>query len=307
MTLGQRAPVVTGVCPVLETPFSDAGEVDTQGFGKVVNHVASCGVTSVMFPGFASEFHKLADTERDALIEVLVRRVAGTSVTAVISVPDHATHLAVARARRAVELGAQAVNVLPPHFLGPAPAAVRAHLAAVLAAIAPVAVIVQYSPAQTGTAMSAQVLAELAAQHPNLRQVKVESQPPGELISALKQQAPQLSTVIGYAGLQLPDALRRGVVGVQPGCSFVELYLEIWRRWTNGNIPGAEALHTRALPYLAYWMQSVELIVAAEKMISQRRGLIKSAHCRTPAHCLDRQELAMIDRFLTDFDDLLAP
>lgn len=48
-----------------------------------------------------------------------------------------------------------------------------------------------------------------------------------------------------------------------------------------------------------------ELIVAAEKLISQRRGLIGSAHCRAPAHRLDAEEVAMVDRFLTEFADLL--
>jgi hypothetical protein len=41
------------------------------------------------------------------------------------------------------------------------------------------------------------------------------------------------------------------------------------------------------LPWLSYWMQSVELIVAAEKEISARRGLIRTAHCRAPAWRLD--------------------
>jgi 4-hydroxy-tetrahydrodipicolinate synthase len=111
--------------------------------------------------------------------------------------------------------------------------------------------------------------------------------------------------LIGYAGLQLPDALRRGVAGVQPGCSFTEVYLRIWNSWHAGDQDGALALHARLLPYLAYWMQEVELIIAAEKLISRRRGLIASDHCRRPARALDDAERAAVDRFLVEFDDLL--
>jgi 4-hydroxy-tetrahydrodipicolinate synthase len=298
-------PAVVGVCPVIETPFTDDGAVDEAGFLAVIDHMLSCGVQSVMFPGFASEFHKLTDTERTRLIELLLRRTHGHAISAVISVPDHATRLAVAHARQAVEAGADVINILPPYFLAPSRVAVREHVAAVLEAIAPTPAVLQYAPAQTGTALDAESIASLAHTHPNLRQVKVESTPPGALIAALGRQDPPLTSVVGYAGLQLPDALRRGAVGVQPGCSFVEIYLRMWSYWSAGDQDSAIAVHTRMLPYLSYWMQGVELIIAAEKLISQRRGIIASAHCRAPAHALDTEEVRMVERFLDEFADLL--
>ena len=299
-------PPVTGVCPVLETPFTAGGDVDEAGFLAVTRQVIGCGVPSVMFPGFASEFHKLTDAERTRLTELLLRQTRGTPTSAVISIPDHATRVAVAHARHAVQAGADAVNILPPHFLGPSPAAVRDHVGAVADAVAPVPVILQYAPAQTGTALDAGSISALARAHPNVRQVKVESTPPGALIAALLRQDPPLTSVVGYAGVQLPDALRRGAVGVQPGCSFAELYQRVWDYWSAGQEDQAVQLHTRMLPYLSYWMQTVELIIAAEKLISQRRGVIASAHCRAPAHALDTGEVRMIDRFLAEFAGLFG-
>jgi Dihydrodipicolinate synthase/N-acetylneuraminate lyase len=125
------------------------------------------------------------------------------------------------------------------------------------------------------------------------------------LITALSATVPPLESLVGYAGVQLPDALRRGAVGVEPGCSFVELYLEVWRLWQDGQQQDAERLHRRMLPYLSYWMQGSELIIAAEKEISQRRGIIDSSFCRAPAHRLDGEELAMIDRFFSEFAGFL--
>jgi dihydrodipicolinate synthase/N-acetylneuraminate lyase len=175
-----------------------------------------------------------------------------------------------------------------------------------LETIAPTPAILQYAPAQTGTALDAPSISELARTHRNLRQVKVESAPPGALIAALMKQDPPLTALVGYAGLQLPDALRRGAVGVQPGCSFAELYLQVWSSWSAGEEEAAVALHTRMLPYLSYWMQGVELIVAAEKLITQRRGIIASAHCRAPAYVLDAEEIGMVDRFLGEFSGMLG-
>lgn len=299
-------PPVSGVCPVLETPFTADGDVDEAGFLAITRHVIGCGVHGVMFPGFASEFHKVTDAERTRLTETLLRQTCGTSVSAVISIPDHATRVAVAHAQHAVEAGTDAINILPPHYLGPSPAAVRNHVGAVADAVAPVPVILQYAPAQTGTALDAESISMLARAHPNLRQVKVESTPPGALIAALLQQAPPLTSVVGYAGVQLIDALRRGAVGVQPGCSFVELYQRIWNYWTAGQQEQATELHTKMMPYLSYWMQGVELIIAAEKLISQRRGIIASAHCRSPAYTLDTEEVRMVGRFLDDFGGILG-
>jgi 4-hydroxy-tetrahydrodipicolinate synthase len=294
--------LVQGVCPVLEVPFHEDGQIDVEGFGRVVRHVLMTGVSAVMFPGFASEFAKLADCERDALCRVLLDHTTKRAdVAAIVSVPDHSTHLAVQRACAAVEAGADMINVLPPYQLSPPRREVLAHVQAVLSAVAPTPVVLQYAPTQTGTALDAQMICRLASDHDNLRLVKVESQPPGALIDALRTGEPSVASLVGYGGIQVIDAVRRGAVGVQPGCSFVELYVDLWSHLARGQWNAAQDLHRRLLPYLSYWMQSVELIVAAEKLISYRRGMFATPVCRAPAYRLDADEVEMIERFLEEF------
>ncbi|WP_341954644.1 dihydrodipicolinate synthase family protein [Salinibacterium sp. TMP30] len=296
---------IRGICPVIETPFSEDGSVDFESFERLIDHLISAGVRQVMFPGFASEFHKLNDEERNALTRTILRKFHDVpDCRVVISVPDHATMLAVRNARAAVDAGADLINILPPYFLGPSASSVRQHIDAILDAISPTPAIVQYAPEQTGTSLDAQVFATIATKRPNLVQVKVESTPPGQLISSLSALNPPLGSVVGYAGVQMIDALRRGAEGVQPGCSFVEIYLRIWSLWESGAEESAIALHGRLLPYISYWMQSVELIIRAEKRISMLRGLIATDHCRAPARELDQQEEMMIDRFISEFNDV---
>ena len=110
---------------------------------------------------------------------------------------------------------------------------------------------------------------------------------------------------MGYAGVQMPDVLARGAAGIQPGCSFAEVYVELWRRW-RADQAGFRALHQRLLPYISYWMQGVELIVKAEKVILKRRGLIASDYCRSPAYALDAVELAQIEQFLDEFGEFFG-
>lgn len=297
--------LVRGACPVLEVPFTRRGDVDVGSFVRVVRHVLGTGVTSVMFPGFASEVLKLTDAERAELTGVLLGLTREHDVAAIVSIPDHSKEVAVRVATRAVAAGADVVNLLPPYQLSPGPAAVRGHLEAVLSAVAPTPVMVQFAPVQTGSTLTAEGLARLGERHDNLRFVKVESTPPGAMITALRSLAPSLKTLVGYAGLHLVDAWRRGAVGVQPGCSFVELYVRVWDLLDSGEVDAAERLHRQMVPYLSYWMQGVEIIVAAEKLISTRRGLVDDPYCRGPRHSLDSGEVEMVHRFVDEFSELL--
>lgn len=299
-----RSPALRGVIPVLETPFDAAGDLDVDSFTRLAEHVCAAGVDGVMFPGFASEFAKLADDERvileDRLIEVTRRH---PDVTAVVSIPDHATRLALARAERAVTAGADALNVLPPSFLSPSRDSILEHLRAILLAVPHTPVMVQLAPALTGGALSAFDLAGLAGEHQNLVSIKVETMPPGRTVEAITALAPALTCLAGYAGIHLPDALARGAHGVQPGSSAVELYVTLWGHWTAGRHDEFHALHVRLLPYLSLWMTGVEYIVQVEKTISARRGLIDSDICRQPGYRLDRHDHRVIDEFLAEFAD----
>jgi 4-hydroxy-tetrahydrodipicolinate synthase len=298
-------PVITGVCPVVGVPFSETGDVHLGDVERMVEYLLRTDIGGIMFPGYASEFLKLDDGERSAIEELLVKMTSGTNVSIVLSVNDHATRSAVARARRLVDAGADAVNLLPPWQLGASAGDVRAHITSVASAIAPAPVVIQHAPNQTGSALDADTVRALVLETPNVRQVKVESSPPGRMIAALADGDPGVPAAVGYAGLHMIDALERGAVCVQPGSSFVELYLAIWSRWQRGDDEDARDLHTRLTPYLAYWMQNIELLVAAEKLISYRRGLITTPKCRRPGWDLDALEVALVDRFLTEFCDTL--
>jgi dihydrodipicolinate synthase/N-acetylneuraminate lyase len=302
-----RGAAVQGVCPVLASPFDDRGAIDVEGFAGLVGHVLDSGVTSVMWPGFASESYKVCDSELAAMRTCLLEQVRIRGCRAVFSVSRHATRLAVEDAVAAAEAGADAVSILPPYFLSPSRDAVLEHLHAVVAAVAPLAVIVQYAPALAPAGIDSADLARLAARHENFRTVKVDTAPACAVITSLLAGQPSLDVMVGYAGIEMIDSLRRGAYGVQPGCSFVEIYQRIWQLWAAGHIERAARLHDRLLPYLTGWMAEMELIIQIEKTISKQRGWIRSDHCRAPGRRLTADENATVFRFLEEFADLLAP
>ena len=126
---------VTGVCPVISAAFDSSGAIDGAGFGRIVEYVVGSGVSSLMVFGVATENAKLADPERDAMLDILLRVTRGTGVRTVATVADHSTLLAVARAKKWEDMGADVINILPSYFLSPPHDQVRDHLAAIMDAV----------------------------------------------------------------------------------------------------------------------------------------------------------------------------
>ncbi len=297
---------LSGVCPVLASPYDEQGAIDVDGFASIAGHVFGSGVGCVMWPGFASESYKLSDAEVAVLRGCLLEQVRERHGHAVLSVSRHATRLAVQDAVAAAEAGADAINVLPPHFLSPSRDEVLRHLRAVMAAVAPLTVIVQYAPGLAPSALSVADLTSLAGEHPNFRMVKVDTDARA-VITELLAGEPALDATVGYAGITMIEALRVGGRGVQPGCSFPEIYQRIWQLWAAGQAEAAELLHGRLLPYVTSWMAEMELIITVEKIICKERGWIASDHCRAPRRRLTADERATVFRFLDEFADVLAP
>ncbi|WP_164903744.1 dihydrodipicolinate synthase family protein [Nonomuraea polychroma] len=294
--------MIRGVSPVLPTPFRADGSIDRRSFERVITHTWELGVGSVMFPGFASEYFALSDLERLWLLSDLAETVPPGRLL-VASVAEHATHLAVRQVRRYADLGAGAINVLPPHFCGPPRAMILDHLAAVLQGAGPLPVVVQLAPRDTGTRLDPGDLARLRADHPNLAAVKVECRSPGSYIRALTRHG--VPCLAGNAGIDLPEALEAGAVGIQPGGGFVDLYLRILRLWDTGERAAALDLHARLAAWLESWWPVPGAPLAMGKAIAWRRGIIDEPHCRAPGPTIPSGSvdpaLAEVDRFIREF------
>ena len=300
--------LLQGVIPIVAAPFTAAGKLDEDSLQSLVRHLAQTGATGLTLFGLATEFYKLTDDERRRMQTMLLTETSRHAhVAGIISITDHSWEVAVARARTAEAEGADALMLLPPFFLGPGDGAILEHIRRVVGSVQ-IPVIVQYAPAQTGVRIGAELFLRLRDELPNLAYIKVETQPPGRYLSdLLERSGGRLQALVGYAGVQMPDALARGAAGVQPGCSFTEIYVALDRLFRQGNHGAMQALHRRLLPYISYWMQGVELIIRAEKQILYQRGLIATAYCRHPAYTLDAIEAAQISQFLEEFAPYLAP
>jgi 4-hydroxy-tetrahydrodipicolinate synthase len=292
---------ISGIIPIVAATFTDMGTLDEDSFQSLIQHLLNTGASALTLFGLASEFYKLPDSDRARMQALLL---AGTcqseSVAGIISITDHSWEVASRRACDAEAQGADALMILPPYFLAPGEDAILEHLRRVIGSVR-IPVIVQYAPVQTGVRIRPEVFLKLRDALPNADFIKVETQPPGRYVSQLVELSHgRLKSFVGYAGVQMPDVLARGAVGIQPGCSFTEVYVELWKLWQADKVE-FQAFHNTLLPYITYWMQGVELIIKVEKVILKKRGVIASDYCRSPAYVLDAGEEKRIEEFLNDF------
>ena len=296
---------ISGIVPIVAAAFTSTGTFDQDSFQSLVRHLLGTNASALTLFGLATEFYKLTESDRAQMQKFLLAETAHSeSVAGIISITDHSWEVACQRAREAEEQGADALMLLPPYFLSPVEDAILEHLQRVIGSVN-IPVIIQYAPVQTGVRLAPEVFLKLRDALPNADFIKVETQPPGHYISQLHERSQErLKSLVGYAGVQMPDVLARGAAGIQPGCSFTEIYVELWRLW-HVDASAFLILHHKLLPYISYWMQGVELIIKVEKVILKRRGIIASDYCRSPSYALDRSEQMQIEQFISEFGEWL--
>ncbi|WP_122097502.1 dihydrodipicolinate synthase family protein [Rahnella sp. Larv3_ips] len=290
---------ICGVNPIAALPFTAQGEPDYASVDRLLGHLADTGIQGLTLFGIASEFPKLEDSERLRLADQFISTLSGSGIFRALSVTDHSTEVAVKRARDYQKRGADALMLLPPFFLQPDNAAISHHIFSVLEAVE-IPVMVQYAPGETGLSITPEKLSEVARRYPHAV-FKIECNPPVDYTREFLQRAPKACVLNGYAGLYMPEMLSAGGKGVMPGCSFSEIYVQIYRLWQAGEHDQARALHARLLPWIRRWMTHCEYIIQVEKTILHKRGIIATDYCRHPGWTLTAEDHQSIDTFISTF------
>lgn len=288
---------IKGICPIIAAPFTDSGEVDYESLEKLVKHLINGGCGAVTLFGIAGEYYKLSDEEREKMAKVTIKAAKEAGGKTIISVTDHSTEVAAARAKYFESLGADCLMLLPPFFLKPGAKYLYEHMKAIANAVK-IPVMAQYAPEQTGVAIPPETFCKLEKECPNMIYYKIECKPAGPYVTSLmKLTDGKMKIFVGNAGFQLIECMDRGAIGAMPGCSMYDVYIDIYNNYVNGNREKAIELHNRLLPMLNHIRQNVEQIISFEKRILKRRGIIASDYCRKPSYDSDEY----FDRLFNEF------
>lgn len=105
----------SGTIPPVITPFTPEGELDLPSLDRVVDHLIDGGMNGLFILGSSGQVAYLTDDERDTVTRRVVERTAGR-VPVLVGTPDFTARRVAAQARRAEQLGADAVVVTAPLY-----------------------------------------------------------------------------------------------------------------------------------------------------------------------------------------------
>lgn len=263
-----------GVYPVLYAYFKGEG-IDRAAMAKQTDAMVRCGAHGLTVLGLATEINKLALAERHEVLETVAEALAGRKPLAV-TIGENTVRGQIDFVRAAERAGAAWVILQPPPVKDvPEGELIRFFGSVADAASIPVAI--QNAPNYLGIGLSPAGLAELHRQHPNFKLVKVEDTP-REIEALVQATGGAVDVFVGRAGVEQPDAIRAGAVGIIPApeaCDRLVRSYELMDR----NPAGSDAAYREALPALAFLETTINhLVTAGKELTAQRLGLGTVAH-----------------------------
>lgn len=286
-----------GIVPSLNTPFAADGSVDDAAVARLVDASVRAGIAGMLLIAVAGEQASLSREEKARIARVAVETTAGR-VPVIVSItnPDAEERVALARLARAA--GADGICCQVP--AGLSGRAIDDAMAEVAAA-GPDLLMIQDLD-WGGGGLSIADIARLFATLPSFRCLKVETVPAGpKYTRVLEATDGKLHVSGGWAVMQMPDALARGVHAFMP-TAMDAIYVAIHAAHARGATDEARALFERLLPIIAFSNQHVDVSIRFFKRLRAAEGIFTTDHCRAPVAPLDaiqaREADTMIRRAL---------
>ena len=280
-----------GVYPILAMPFDQGGRIDTEVLEREVEYLVEAEVDG-MGIALASEVPMLTEAERDLALKTVVAQARGRAKV-VMNTSAAGTDLAVAYSRRAEELGADAVMVLPPAPATTTSSETLEYYRQIASAVRLPIFMQDVATSTVPPGLAAQVAA--ATQHDWY--IKVEAPPtPPRVAEAVALAGDRLTVFGGAGGAFFIEELRRGAVGTMPGSTIPEVFVQVWRLFQSGNVDEAEAEFARYATLLRLLAQGTGISFYLCKEVLRLRGIFTNTAVRRPAVAPDETTYREIRR-----------
>ena len=264
--------------PILAMPFDATGSIDVEILQREVEYLISAGVDGVGI-ALASEVPMLTEAERELALQVVVKQARGR-VKVVMNTSAAGTYLAVHYSRRAQELGADAVMVLPPPPASTTAAETIDYYDQVALAVRLPIFIQDVATSPVPPALAAQI----ASRTPHAWYLKAEAPPTAPRVTEVLALASDRITVFGGAGGGFfIEELRRGSVGTMPGSTCPEAFVNTWKLVQAGQIDQAEIAFAPYASLLRLLAQGNGVGLYLTKEVLRLRGVFTRTDVRRPA------------------------
>ena len=289
-------PYLKGVYNITPTPFHPDGSLDEASLKTLTDFTVKCRVNGMTILGVLGETSKVSEAERERIISTVIEAADGR-IPICVGTSHSATGVCVEYSRRAQTLGAKAVMVAPPKLARSNDAALRRHYLTVAEAI-DIPVVVQDHPTSSGVLMSVDFIAAIAEEAPQTRFLKLEDEPSPQKVSQVLAANSRVQVFGGLGGIMFLEELRHGAIGTMTGFAFPDILVDIYQKFSRGDVDGATEVFYRACPLIRFENQA-RINLVLRKHIYHQRGAIASPAVREPYARVDEGTLADLHDILT--------
>ena len=278
-----------GVWPVVPTVFTETGDLDLEGQRRVLDCMIDQGSDGLCILANYSEQFLISDGERETLARTCLEHVAGR-LPVIVAASHFSTRIVVERCRRAAELGAAMVMLMPPyHGAGLRGTEAQTCEQFARAAEAGLPIMVQDAPL-SGVELSVAFLARLAKEIDGVAYFKIETPQAAAKLRALIRAGGDAveGPFDGEEAIALMADLDAGATGTMPSALLPDLLKPIVDAHREGRREEAAA-YARVLPLINY--ENRQCGLRASKAAMKAGGVIRSDHARAPLAPLDPEVL----------------
>ena len=297
MMSASNSDLLHGVLPVLQTPFTDHGEIDRAVLQREIDWAFDAGADGIVV-AMVSEILRLGHRRRRELAELVCHAALGRGFC-VVSVGAESIAEAVEFAGHAEEHRASAVMAIPPVATGLGSAATREYFAAIAGSIS-IPLVVQDASSYVGAAIDMSVYLSLLEEFGEERiYFKPEASPLGPNLSRLRDATQGKARIFeGSGGINLVDCYRRGIVGTMPGADMLDSMVALWKALHAGD---DERIYQLSLPICALVALQLQAgldgFLAIEKYLLRKRGIfVNTKQIQPVGWKLDSETQAEVDR-----------
>lgn len=276
------APHYKGVFPVAPTIFDETGALDLDGQKRAIDFMIDAGSHGICILANFSEQFVLTDAERDQVMETVLDHVAGR-VPVIVTTSHFSSAVCAARSRRAQDLGAAMVMVMPPYhgatFRVPEHAIAQFYRAVSDAISIPI--MVQDAPV-AGTPLSVSLLSTMAREIENLAYFKIEVPQAAAKLRALIEAGGEavIGPWDGEEAITLMADLDAGATGAMTGGAYPDGIRQIVDAYFAGSRAAAMQAYARWLPLINF--ENRQCGLATCKILMKEGGVIRHETVRHP-------------------------
>ena len=253
--------------PALTTKFDKGDVLDLSLFEKNINAQLEAGVSGIILGGTLGEASTLRPEEKEALTRKALEVVDG-AVPVILNIAEASTRDAVEAARKASEIGADGLMLLPPMRYKPTGLEAGVYLRTV-AENTDLPIMIYNNPVDYGTEVTLGMFEELLKACPNIQAVKESTRDVSNVTRIRNRFGDRLKILCGVDTLAL-ESMLMGADGWVAGlvCAFPRETVAIYALSKAGNLAEARAIYRWFLPLLELDItpQLVQNIKLAESM-----------------------------------------